>query len=289
MRQIEFTKSAISRYKCQELACLVGLLIDEAVKVQDDVNKKLIDDVKNSLSGLMDALSNTSTVAITNSIHECKKLMISNRLCIKMAACGFVMRSDKAVAEAALKVKELSELYPLRKTTSIYHFLTVVQEYKEHLKDLGVETLKLIGVDEYVDALDSLYNKVIALYDQRTAYRVSVKGVLTSSVSAVIESLCRLFTYVNGIAVVDEERYAVFIDTVNDYFAQTNYLVRPHNHTVKDSEPEDAETEFNEIEDRESDDIEEDDIEEDNQYQLMPQQVHLVTENVDFSEDKNSE
>ena len=52
-----------------------------------------------------------------------------------------------------------------------------------------------------------------------------IKALKAEKVNNAIESVCNLINYVNGVSIVSNGEYDVFINKVNDIYEQSKYLL----------------------------------------------------------------
>lgn len=225
MLQIRLTKSAMCRLKQEELYSFLSLLVEATTSMEKESKLSLVEDLKTKHAELLAAVDNNSTSKLTKQIYSYCRLLKSTKTSIWYVCNAFLTRNEADVSETSRKVKEITKSYPIRKAKSLFSLRTIMKNFNNALKGLGNDTLDLIGIKQFVKDLDTFDAEIEKLYAQRTEERLRIKALKAEKVNNAIESVCNLINYVNGVSIVSNGEYDVFINKVNDIYEQSKYLL----------------------------------------------------------------
>ncbi len=224
MSKINFLNSA--RLSNRETVAFLSQVIESSKMVDSESKNELFANLEQDIKAFSATLQNDSTVERTKVIVETVTKMKKYVDSINLVSKGFMSSIDAGRSAAASKIHTVIAKYGVINASYVDNAVKINHIVDDLLK-LGKSVLQAILVDDIVDALANTGVEFVTLYNERNQYSVSILGSIAKTRNQATESYKNLVTYINGVSILEPEKYVSFIDEVNGVIAKFAMLY-PH-------------------------------------------------------------
>ncbi len=213
-----------ARLNNRETVAFLSQVIESSRMIGSESKNDLFTNLETACNEYNSALLIDSTAERTKVIVDKVTLMRKYVDSIALVSKGFIVSPDTKRSAAAKKVSSVVAKYGVLHGSYV-ETAVKISNIADDLKKLERESLQTIFIDDILDILSGLCDEFTVLYNERNQYSVSIRGAISNARAKAQDFYRDLVTYVNGISVLEPEKYALFIDEVNGIIAKFSLLL----------------------------------------------------------------